>query len=56
TPMHFAAMIGHAEMVDFLLSKGARINAQDVHGATPLHMAISNSHLAVVKLLVQSGA
>jgi ankyrin repeat protein len=56
TPMHFAAMIGHAEMVDFLLSKGARINAQDVDGATPLHLAISNSHLAVVKLLVQSGA
>jgi hypothetical protein len=56
TPMHFAAMIGHAEMVDFLLSKGARINAQDVDGATPLHLAISNSQLAVVKLLVQSGA
>jgi ankyrin repeat protein len=56
TPMHFAAMIGHAEMVDFLLSKGANINAQDVDGATPLHLAISNSHLAVVKLLVQSGA
>jgi ankyrin repeat protein len=56
TPMHFAAMMGQAEMVDFLLSKGANINAQDVDGATPLHLAISNSHLAVVKLLVQSGA
>jgi hypothetical protein len=56
TPMHFAAMIGHAEMVDFLLSKGAGINAQGVDGATPLHLAISNSNLAVVKLLVQSGA
>ncbi|XP_051030983.1 ankyrin repeat domain-containing protein 53 [Phodopus roborovskii] len=42
--------------IDYLLKKGAAINAQTCHGFTPLHLAARNGLLGCMKVLVQSGA
>jgi ankyrin repeat protein len=39
TPLHAAADLGRAEIVDFLLRKGSDVNAIDAEGNTPLHVA-----------------
>lgn len=54
--MHFAARNGHSEAVEFLLSKDAQIEAEDMFTMTPLMDAARHGHLAVVKLLLNNGA
>jgi len=59
TPLHRAAASGRTEIVEFLLSKGADINAtlySNMGGWTPLHIAITNKRAGVVKILVNHGA
>ncbi|RUS31547.1 ankyrin repeat-containing domain protein [Jimgerdemannia flammicorona] len=63
TPMHCAALNGHANMVDVLLDitpsheyKRANIDARDIDDWTPLHLAAHNGNLDVVKRLLQRGA
>ncbi|MGH0163225.1 UNVERIFIED_CONTAM: hypothetical protein FKN15_057713 [Acipenser sinensis] len=51
-PLHYAADCGQTEMVEFLLSKGADINAPDKHGITPLLSATYEGHVTCVKLLL----
>jgi len=55
-PLHYAADCGQAEMLDFLLAKGADANAPDKHGITPLLSATYEGHLSCVKLLLEKGA
>ena len=38
--MHYAADFGHSAVVDYLITKGAEINATDKHDITPLLAAI----------------
>ena len=40
TPLHRAVKWGHLEIVEYLVSAGANINAKDKYGDTPLHDAI----------------
>jgi ankyrin repeat protein len=40
TPMHWAADFGHVEVLQYLHSKGAQINAKDNFGITPLLAAV----------------
>ena len=44
------------DVVLLLLAKGARINALDKFGETPLHKAAKDGHKYIVKLLRQHGA
>ena len=54
TPLHWAADLGRADIVDILLAKGAPINARDRYGRTPLQLATGKGHKeAVDKLLAQ---
>ncbi|AYG68062.1 MULTISPECIES: ankyrin repeat domain-containing protein [unclassified Rhizobium] len=56
-PLHTAAYYGPADMIDFLVSKGADVNARgDYDGWTPLHMASQQDDPAVVKALLKDGA
>ncbi|KAJ3105466.1 hypothetical protein HDU97_008082 [Phlyctochytrium planicorne] len=38
--LHWASDRGHLDLVEYLISKGASINAQDSDGLTPLHYGI----------------
>nr|XP_034184113.1 uncharacterized protein LOC117606144 isoform X1 [Osmia lignaria] len=54
--LHVAAEFGHQEIVDFLLKKGANVNARNDRGGIPLHTAALNGHLEVVNTLILNGA
>lgn len=47
---------GRKEVVEFLLSAGASIQARDDGGLHPLHNACSFGHSDVVRLLLEAGA
>jgi hypothetical protein len=53
TPLHFAAMLGHAEMVGLLVRRGARTDARTLSGMTALHLAADDK---VVDVLAAAGA
>lgn len=54
--LHQAIPSAEAEMIDFLISRGAAIDAVNKSGMTPLHVAVENNRLDVVRLLVNKGA
>eukprot|EP00919_Chromeraceae_sp_WS-2016_P057927 GHVR01137276.1.p1 GENE.GHVR01137276.1~~GHVR01137276.1.p1 ORF type:complete len:300 (+),score=10.48 GHVR01137276.1:492-1391(+) len=56
TPLMYACMKGHLEVVNVLISKGAEINANDRYRKTPLMYASMEGHQEVVKLLIGKGA
>lgn len=43
TPLHYAALVGNSQMVQFFLSHGADPNAVSYYGETPLHCTISKN-------------
>lgn len=52
TPLHIAALEGHAEMIPELLRSGANALMQDAEGRTALHLAVAKEHFDVVRLLL----
>lgn len=57
SPMHAAAMHGHAGCVSLLLELGCfSVDEVDQSGATPMAYACENGHLQVVQLLSSHGA
>lgn len=56
TPLHLAAICGHPEAANLLITKGADINAKMGMGLTPLHCAILEDSAGVVGLLIEKGA
>ncbi|XP_028966676.1 poly [ADP-ribose] polymerase tankyrase-1 [Galendromus occidentalis] len=55
TPLHLAAGYNNLEVAEFLLEKGADVNAQDKGGLIPLHNASSYGHLDIAALLIKFG-
>jgi uncharacterized protein len=58
TALHFAAFLGHREVVRALLQKKAEVNlaAAGFGNATPLHSAVANNHLEIAEMLIAKGA
>ena len=57
TPLHYACENGHLPVVEYLLSKGAKIEERAGNqGKTPLHFACENGHLPIVECLISKGA
>jgi len=56
TPLHYAALHGHAKLCALLVGAGARVNHQDKNGATPLMKASFGGHTEVVELLLSADA
>uniref|UniRef100_A0A3B3YKF5 Uncharacterized protein n=1 Tax=Poecilia mexicana TaxID=48701 RepID=A0A3B3YKF5_9TELE len=55
-PLHYAADFGHLKVVEYLLEKGADINAKDKHELTSLMCASLEGHCDCVKILLEKGA
>jgi ankyrin repeat protein len=54
TPLHFAAMDGHTEIVDLLLKwPGIHVAPLDTKGLSPFDYSVQNGHSGVVKLLLE---
>jgi 26S proteasome non-ATPase regulatory subunit 10 len=56
TPLLLASFGGHADIILFLIDKGAKIDQPDTFGATPLHMAVLGGQTEIVELLISKGA
>jgi len=56
TPLHFAVNEKHLDVANFLLEKGANVNAETNALRTPLHIACENGHVEMIELLIESGA
>jgi len=54
TPLHWAAWIGHKEIVELLITAGADVNAKG--DGTPLHHAALRGKKEIVELLIANGA
>ena len=56
TAFHMACELGSSPIVEYLVSEDAalcRITLVDARGNTPLHMAASKNHVAVVSFLLE---
>uniref|UniRef100_A0A673WG36 Ankyrin repeat domain 52a n=1 Tax=Salmo trutta TaxID=8032 RepID=A0A673WG36_SALTR len=54
-PIHWAAYLGHLEVVKLLVSRSADKGCQDKQGYTPLHAAAASGHIDIVKYLLRLG-
>jgi len=52
TCMHFACQYGHRDIAEFLMQKGANVNAVSLDGWSPLLLAVQNQCLDTVALLL----
>ena len=55
TPLHYSAIEGALESVEFLLSKGANVNAQTSLDRTALHIACTRGHSDIAERLLKDG-
>jgi ankyrin repeat protein len=56
TPLHYACTNGHLNIAEFLLDKGAAVDAPSPNGTTPIMMAIRAGNIQLVRLLLDRGA
>jgi ankyrin repeat protein len=58
TPLLMATPQANYETVELLLKAGAKVNAQDIRGMTPLELAVATDHgdPRIVRLLLSKGA
>ncbi|WP_119153994.1 ankyrin repeat domain-containing protein [Caldimonas tepidiphila] len=56
TPLHYAASNGDPRIVELLLARGVRVDAESPNGTTPLMMAAGYGSESAVRLLLKAGA
>jgi ankyrin repeat protein/L-ascorbate metabolism protein UlaG (beta-lactamase superfamily) len=56
TPLHWAAYFGNVSVFDYLLQKGADLNAQDQRGLAPVWFTVSGQRPAMLRKLITLGA
>ena len=54
--IHMAARLGTVEDVIYFIENGADVNAQDIHGSTPLHIVAEHPGLEIAQCLVYHDA
>ena len=56
TPLHLSCRSSSIQIVCYLISKGANINARNKEKLTPLHIAIQLGHVNVAEILLKEKA
>lgn len=56
TALWGAAVMGHVDIVRYLLEQNAGVDIQDEYSGTPLYVASQNGYVSVVRQLLQAGA
>lgn len=56
TPLHYAAAMGHSELLELLIARGANINARSKEGVSPLYVAADRGGAEATRLLISHGA
>ncbi|XP_063934841.1 myotrophin-like isoform X2 [Zophobas morio] len=56
TALHYAADYGQVEMISLLISKGAKVDAEDCYSMTPLCAAVLENHTKCAEVLIKNGA
>uniref|UniRef100_A0A8C2Z2G7 Ankyrin repeat domain 28 n=1 Tax=Cyclopterus lumpus TaxID=8103 RepID=A0A8C2Z2G7_CYCLU len=56
TPLHAAAYLGDAEIIELLILSGARVNAKDNKWLTPLHRSVASCSEEAVQVLLKHSA
>jgi ankyrin repeat protein len=56
TPLHCACLSGNLQLVSYLLTNGANMNAQNLGGLTPLHIACDRNLSEICLKLIHHGA
>ena len=56
TALHVVETEGHVEVVDVLVAQKACVETSDAEQQSPIHLAASNGHVAVVLRLLNFGA
>ncbi len=56
TPLHWAARGGHFEVLQYLVDRGADLNAIDNNGIAPLHSLARSGQTEAARLLIDKGA
>ena len=58
TPLHLAVLADQGEIAEFLIEKGANLDARakDEHGGTPLHWAAALGRIEMARRLINAGA
>lgn len=56
TPLHYACTTGKLSVAEFLVSKGAKVNALSQSETTPLMMAVGSGNDQLIKFLLDNGA
>ena len=56
TALHYAVYMFRTNTVEWLLAKGAEVNAGDLDGVTPLHQAANLSNVTLVTMLLDHSA
>ena len=56
TPLHFAVLQGHLDIVELLIKNGANVNFPDEDHQTPFHVAVVYKRADVVKMFFELGA
>ena len=51
-----ACETGRKDVVDYLLTRGAVVNVDDLRRRTPLHLACEGGYLEIVRILLDKGA
>ena len=56
TPLHIAASKGSSGFVQYLINRGAQVNAKDGSSSTPLHEAVIAGSTECAQMLIKAGA
>lgn len=52
--IHIAALLGHSELIEYFVQKGINPNLENNDGYSPIHLAIINGHIDIVRILIEN--